>query len=144
MKYPHYIALCQKGDRSAFKALYQDYAPYVYSICKRYGVKEQDCADYMQDIFAAVFTSIGKFRKEKGVLKGWMRAITVNTILAKKRIRVNLYVDDGYNHEEIRIMLNIKVETSRSQLMRARKWLQKNIDKHYGFVVNSSPKTKWS
>jgi len=56
----------------------------------------------------------------------------------------NLYVVDGYDHDEIRKMLNIKVETSRSQLMRARKWLQKNIDKHYGFVANSSPKTKWS
>lgn len=33
---------------------------------------------------------------------------------------------DGYKHAEISEMLEIKVETSRSQLLRAVKWIQKN------------------
>ncbi len=38
-----------------------------------------------------------------------------------------LNVIDGYNHGEISKMLNIKKETSRSQLARAKKWMQKNL-----------------
>lgn len=39
----------------------------------------------------------------------------------------NLYVIDGYNHREISDMLNISESTSKTQLMKARKFLQKNI-----------------
>jgi RNA polymerase sigma-70 factor (ECF subfamily) len=38
-----------------------------------------------------------------------------------------LKVIDGYDHGEISKMLNIKKETSRSQLARAKKWMQKNL-----------------
>jgi RNA polymerase sigma-70 factor (ECF subfamily) len=36
----------------------------------------------------------------------------------------NLYVIDGYNHNEIGELLSISAATSRSQLTRARKWLR--------------------
>jgi len=39
----------------------------------------------------------------------------------------NLYVIEGYSHAEIADELNIKESTSRSQLAKARKLLQKNI-----------------
>jgi len=35
-----------------------------------------------------------------------------------------LYVIDGYKHKEISTMLNIEVNTSKSQLSRAKKYLQ--------------------
>lgn len=41
----------------------------------------------------------------------------------------NLYVIDGYNHREIGEMLNISENTSKTQLMKARKFLQKNINR---------------
>lgn len=41
----------------------------------------------------------------------------------------NLYVIDGYNHREIGEMLGISDNTSKTQLMKARKFLQKNIDR---------------
>lgn len=41
----------------------------------------------------------------------------------------NLYVIDGYNHREIGEMLDISESTSKTQLMKARKFLQKNIDR---------------
>lgn len=37
----------------------------------------------------------------------------------------NLFVIEGYSHKEIAKLLNIAESTSRSQLTRARKWLQK-------------------
>ena len=39
----------------------------------------------------------------------------------------NLFVVEGYNHKEIGEMLGITESTSRSQLTRAKKWLQKRI-----------------
>ncbi len=170
-----YIELCRKGDRRAFKQLYQEYAPYLYTICRRYGVGEAECPDMLQEVFAEVFTSIDRFDASKGKLKPWIRSIGVHKILASRRGRTlevvhlteqhdwsgaenealkklkeddlmrlvnsmpegyrvvfNLYVVDGYSHEEIHKLLGIKAETSRSQLMRARKWLQRNLDDFYG------------
>jgi len=43
------------------------------------------------------------------------------------RIIFNLHVIEGYSHDEIGEMLNIKASTSRSQLVKARKMLQQQI-----------------
>lgn len=39
----------------------------------------------------------------------------------------NMFVIDGYSHKEIADILNISVSTSKTQLLKARKMLQKNI-----------------
>ena len=43
------------------------------------------------------------------------------------RVVFNLSVMEGYTHDEIAALLNIEAVTSRSQLMKARRWLQKKI-----------------
>ena len=43
------------------------------------------------------------------------------------RMVFNLYIIEGYDHEEIGQMLNISAGTSRSQLVKARKYLQSRI-----------------
>lgn len=43
------------------------------------------------------------------------------------RMIFNLYVIEGYQHEEIAVMLGIQAGTSRSQLVKARAMLQKQI-----------------
>ncbi len=45
------------------------------------------------------------------------------------RVVFNLYAIEGYSHQEIAQMLEISESTSRSQLARARKWLQKRINR---------------
>jgi RNA polymerase sigma factor (sigma-70 family) len=45
------------------------------------------------------------------------------------RLVFNLYVIEGYDHGEIAAMLNIDVVTSRSQLLKARRRLQTQIEK---------------
>lgn len=177
-----YLAGCRAGDRGAFKRLYQEFAPYVYTICRRYGVREDDCADKLQDIFAEIFSCIDRFKAEKGTLRAWIRSIAVHKILSSKRRRVldvvhlnerhdmagsdlnalhrleeadllrlidrmpdgyrtifNLYVVDGYAHDEICEILGIRADTSRSQLSRARKWLQRHLQAHYARATNPAP-----
>lgn len=43
------------------------------------------------------------------------------------RIVFNLYAIEGYSHREIAEILGIEVGTSRSQLLKARKWLQDKV-----------------
>jgi RNA polymerase sigma factor (sigma-70 family) len=51
----------------------------------------------------------------------------INNLPAGYRVVFNLFVIEGYNHEEIGKLLNIQASTSRTQLVKARKMLQQQI-----------------
>lgn len=51
------------------------------------------------------------------------------------RIVFNLYVMEGYSHDEIAQMLGIETVTSRTQLVKARKMLQKKILSHQKIAI---------
>ena len=53
--------------------------------------------------------------------------VLVNNLPDGYRLIFNLYVIEGYQHDEIAAMLNIQPGTSRSQLVKARSMLQKQI-----------------
>lgn len=53
--------------------------------------------------------------------------ILINNLPDGYRLIFNLYVIEGYQHDEIAVMLNIQPGTSRSQLVKARNMLQKQI-----------------
>ena len=53
----------------------------------------------------------------------------INRLPEGYKIVFNLHVIEGYSHEEIAAMLNIKDSTSRSQLVKARRFLQNEIIK---------------
>jgi RNA polymerase sigma-70 factor (ECF subfamily) len=55
--------------------------------------------------------------------------LMIKQLPAAYRLVFNLYVIDGYNHNEIADMLQIPVSTSRSNLLRARTLLQEKIHK---------------
>jgi RNA polymerase sigma factor (sigma-70 family) len=51
----------------------------------------------------------------------------INNLPDGYRIIFNLYVMEGYQHDEIAVMLGIQAGTSRSQLVKARNMLQKQV-----------------
>ena len=51
----------------------------------------------------------------------------INNLPDGYRLIFNLYIIEGYQHDEIAAMLNIQPGTSRSQLVKARNMLQKQI-----------------
>jgi len=53
--------------------------------------------------------------------------VMINQLPDGYRIIFNLYVIEGYQHEEIAVMLGIQPGTSRSQLVKARNLLQKQL-----------------
>lgn len=53
--------------------------------------------------------------------------VLINALPDGYRLIFNLYVIEGFQHEEIAVMLGIQAGTSRSQLVKARNMLQKQI-----------------
>jgi RNA polymerase sigma factor (sigma-70 family) len=79
------IQECLKGAQRSFKALYEKYQAYVYTICVRHGVSTIDIKDHMQVIFMEIFNSLGRFDATKAAFKTWVARITINQILYQKR-----------------------------------------------------------
>jgi RNA polymerase sigma factor (sigma-70 family) len=164
------IKACQKGERSAQKALYELFAPKMLGVCLRYSSDRESAEDFLQDGFIRIFEKIKQYRFE-GSFEGWMRRIIVNMIVEsfrKKRFQTeltndfpdvesheeltepetpslndllnlvrqlperyrlvfNLYVIEELTHGEIASRLGISQGTSKSNLSRARKWLQNRL-----------------
>ena len=66
-----------------------------------------------------------KMVNDKAEVEDLMKII--HSIPAGYRLVFNLYEIDGYSHKEIAKMLNISKNTSKSQLQKAKKFLQKKL-----------------
>lgn len=164
------IRQCKRQDRRAQKLLYEQQAPIMLTVCRRY-INDSDMAEeIMLSGFVKVFGKMDQFKGD-GSFQGWIRRIMVTTCLEwirnnKKlykevdldeinpaidfetadqsleaddlmqmieelpqgyRTIFNLYAIEGYNHKEIAEQLEISVNTSKSQLSRARSLLQKKL-----------------
>lgn len=75
---------CKKGKRQAQEQLYRDYSPTLFGICLKYSRNKSEAEDNLHDSFMVIFEKIGQF-KSKGSFEGWLKRITVNTVLQKYR-----------------------------------------------------------
>mgnify|MGYP000513018054 CR=1 FL=1 len=78
------IQKCKQQDVAAQGQLYQQYSGVLFSICLRYSPNYTEAEDNLQDAFITIFEKIGQF-KDKGSFEGWMKRVTVNTVLQKYR-----------------------------------------------------------
>lgn len=166
------IKNCIKGNRKAQEQLYRDYSRVLFGVCLKYSRNKTEAEDNLHDSFMVIFNKIDQF-KFKGSFEGWIKRITVNTVLQKYRkeaslsvvsdtleeevevdssyldislpvllnyiqelpnkyrITFNMYVLDGYSHNEISQMLGTSTGTSKSNLARARMILKEKIEKNY-------------
>jgi len=75
---------CLKGDRKSQKALYDTYAPKLFTLCLRYTKHYRDAEDVLQDGFVKLFNNLDKFKGD-GSFEGWVRRIFVNTAIQQFR-----------------------------------------------------------
>jgi RNA polymerase sigma-70 factor (ECF subfamily) len=68
------------NEDEAWRRFVQLYSPLVYSWAKRSGLKNQDAADVLQEVFHAVARRIGSFRSGAGSFRGWLWVITRNKV----------------------------------------------------------------
>lgn len=66
------------NESEAWDRLVSLYAPLVYYWCRKTGLSDDDIPDVVQEVFKAVATGIGRFRKERpqDTFRGWLRTIT--------------------------------------------------------------------
>lgn len=74
------ILACKQGELWARKAVYEQYAPSMMALCKRYVSDVEDAKDVLQEGFLKVFVEIDQY-SGKGAFGGWVRKIFVNTSL---------------------------------------------------------------
>lgn len=93
---------CRKGNRAAQEQLYRQYARILFGICLKYSRNRTEAEDNLHDSFMTIFSKIGQF-KNKGSFEGWMKRITVNTVLQKyrKEEHLNVITDNVEDQTEI-------------------------------------------
>ncbi len=78
------ILNCKKQDLKAQEELYKKYSGILFSVCLKYSPNYHEAEDNLQDAFITIFNRIEQF-KGKGSFEGWMKRVTVNTVLQKYR-----------------------------------------------------------
>lgn len=78
------VAACQRGEREAFRALFETYKDKVYSIALRFSGDRGLAMDIAQDTFLKLFSSIRDFRGDSG-FETWIYRLVVNSCLDHKR-----------------------------------------------------------
>lgn len=58
------VARCRRGENHAWRTLYDRFAPVVYRFLSAFGVPLEDREDACQEVFVAVYRSLGHFRGE--------------------------------------------------------------------------------
>lgn len=81
-----------KGDKSAFRALYNQYAPFIWRIILKMTRDQDTAGELMQDTFINVHRSLKKFKSESR-LSTWVYRIAFNTVLtwSKRQSRFKLH-----------------------------------------------------
>lgn len=94
---------CINGNPRAQKALFDKFAPKMFSVCLRYMKKTEEAEDALQDSFVKIFSKLPDFKNE-GVLEGWIRRIVVNSCL--DQIRKNSKFLNDVQAEEVEYKLD--------------------------------------
>ncbi|MEM9918311.1 MAG: sigma-70 family RNA polymerase sigma factor [Bacteroidota bacterium] len=75
------VQLCQQRKPEAERELFSQFAPKVWTICRRYAACDPDAQDYLQECFLCVFDNIRKYDPKKGAFEPWLYRLCTNTIL---------------------------------------------------------------
>lgn len=78
------IAACQRGEREAFRGLFETYKDKVYSIALRYSGDPAVAMDIAQDTFLKLFSSIRDFRGDSS-FDTWIYRLVANSCFDHKR-----------------------------------------------------------
>src|SRR5215468_2309708 len=78
------IEACRRGERDAFRALFEVHKDKVYSIALRYSGDESLAMDIAQDTFLKLFSTMSDFRGD-AAFSTWVYRLVVNACLDHKR-----------------------------------------------------------
>jgi RNA polymerase sigma-70 factor (ECF subfamily) len=97
------IIQCKKQDATAQGELYKQYNRILFAICLRYSPNYTEAEDNLQDAFITIFKKVEQYNG-KGSFEGWMKRVTVNTVLQKyRKQRTFEIVDEGQIEDEAEV-----------------------------------------
>ncbi len=77
------LAAAQAGSGWAFEQLFRTYAPKVSGYLRARGVAEPD--ELTNDVFVAVFRSLGRFEGDEAAFRSWLFTIARNRMVDERR-----------------------------------------------------------
>ncbi|TBN16781.1 RNA polymerase sigma factor [Hyunsoonleella pacifica] len=78
------IEKCKANDTKAQGELYKLFSGKLFSTCLKYSRNYAEAQDNLQDAFLTIFNKIEQY-KHKGSFEGWLKRVTVNTVLQRYR-----------------------------------------------------------
>tara|TARA_R110002050_G_scaffold57711_4_gene129908 strand:+ start:881 stop:1414 length:534 start_codon:yes stop_codon:yes gene_type:complete len=97
------IKQCKKQNATAQGELYSKYNRVLFAICLRYSPNYTEAEDNLQDAFITIFKKVEQYNG-KGSFEGWMKRVTVNTVLQKyRKQRTFEIVDEGQIEDEAEV-----------------------------------------
>ena len=93
---------CKKGDRLAQAELYHKYSAVLFGMCLKYSRNRVEAEDSLHDSFMTIFSKLDQYGFQ-GSFEGWIKRITVNTVLQKyrKQQHLNLVSEEVEGPEEV-------------------------------------------
>ena len=84
---PEILEACRRGDREAFRALYEAYKDRVYSIAFHFFQADRDAAgEVTQQVFLKLMRDVGRFRGD-AAFSTWLYRLVVNACVDRARGR---------------------------------------------------------
>jgi len=96
------IVECKKQNPKAQEALYRKYSTVLFRICLKYSSNRVDAEDSLQDAFITVFNRINQY-EGRGSFEGWIKRITVNTVLQKYRKKKVFDISNDPQIQEVEV-----------------------------------------
>ena len=106
------ISNCKKQDLKAQEELYKKFSGILFAVCLKYSPNYHEAEDNLQDAFLTIFQRIEQF-KGKGSFEGWMKRVTINTVLQKYRKKKIFHLS---NEEQIEQEEVVEVENNQVPL----------------------------
>jgi len=91
---PEVIEACQRGEREAFRELFEIYKDRVYSIARNFAPDETVAQDVTQEIFLRLFSAIRGYRGDSA-FRTWLFRLVVNACTDEWRRRRRLVPLEG-------------------------------------------------
>jgi RNA polymerase sigma-70 factor (ECF subfamily) len=81
----------KKAERQPQAELYRRYSGILFGMCLKYSKNKTEAEDNLHDSFMTIFSKIDQYSFQ-GSFEGWIKRITVNTVLQKYRKEQHLNV----------------------------------------------------
>tara|TARA_B100000609_G_C17190659_1_gene422282 strand:+ start:634 stop:1200 length:567 start_codon:yes stop_codon:yes gene_type:complete len=95
MKSNPLISQLIKGNKEAFKSVYDTYKKRIYGFCINNGQSKEDAKDVLQEVFIRIWTQRSQLQ-EKVKLESYLFSIARNVIVDKYRAMLKKKVADEY------------------------------------------------